>query len=422
MSKVGKNDHIRNLRKRLIAGFVIAGLMTSVNVLAEEGVTDSEIRLGTVLDLEGRSSALGTSMLKGMEAALKDKKISGRSLSLLSKNDSYTPDKTVAATQELIDQGVFLFMGNVGTPTAKVALPLLAEKKIPALGFFTGSGILRPEQNLIVNYRASYRQETAVVIKKALESGVKPTEVCAYVQNDAYGMAGVQGVLEALQGEDGISHITTALNGILEKTGENPKRNDAGPVGVYVRNTFRARDGYDSLKQWEKEQNTICRLVVTVGSYTSIGQFIAYANSKGEPWTYSAVSFTGADNLLEELQRFSVTDKVMMTQVVPDLQNNEAIVSEARNALGDDFNLISLEGFIVGKLLLHGLTQLEEKQQSVTRENFLKAYTGQQFDLDGLTMDFSNDNQGSDFIAITKLDKDSWITMRESAWQGWYKK
>jgi ABC-type branched-subunit amino acid transport system substrate-binding protein len=407
--------------KKLQAGLLATGLMMAVPLPAEEGVTDSEIRLGTVLDLEGRSSALGTSMLNGMQAALKDKTVAGRSLTLLSQNDSYTPDKTVAATQELTEQGVFLFMGNVGTPTASVSLPILAEKNIPALGFFTGSGILRPDKELIVNYRASYRQETEAVIKKALESGVKPDQVCAYVQNDAYGMSGIQGVLAALPDDSSVDGIKTALNDILQKTGESPQRNGIGPVGVYVRNTFRAREGYDSLKQWEKNNNTVCKLVVTVGSYTSVGQFIAYAQSKGEAWTYSAVSFTGAGELLDVLKRFSVTDRVMMTQVVPAPDSAIPLVSEARSALDKDFNLIALEGFIVGKLLLHGLEQLAESGRDITRENFLGAFRGRKFELGGLEMDFTEDNQGSDFITITKLDNDNWTAMNESTWQDWYK-
>lgn len=407
-------------RTKLLAGFVILSVISPLSPAAEEGVTDDEIRLGSVLDLEGRSSALGTGMLGGMQAALKDKTVAGRSLTILSKNDSYTPEKTAVATRELIDEGVFLFMGNVGTPTAGVALPLLAENNIPALGFFTGSGILRPDQELIVNYRASYRQETAAVIKKALETGVKPTEICAYVQNDAYGMSGVQGILAALEDVSGAVGVETTLTALLQKTGDNPQRNGVGPVGVYVRNTFRAREGYDSLKKWENNNRTVCKLVVTVGSYTSIGQFIAYATGKGEPWIYSAVSFTGADHLLEELQRFEVADRVMISQVVPSLDATQEVLSEARAALGEGLNPVALEGFIVGKLLLHGLEQLAESGEEITRENFLNVYRGQKFTLGGIEMDFTDDNQGSDFIAIRKLDNDNWTAINESTWQGWY--
>ncbi|MGB0847186.1 MAG: ABC transporter substrate-binding protein [Thiolinea sp.] len=393
----------------------------SAPLYAENGVGDDEIRLGAVLDLEGRSSALGQNMLKGMQAALKDQVIAGKKLILLSENDSYTPDKTVAGVKKLIEQDMFLFMGNVGTPTAKVALPLLEEKGIPALGFFTGSGILRPDKPLIVNYRASYRQETEAVIKSAMQAGVKPAEVCAYVQNDAYGMSGIQGISAALRGQKGVEQIRGSLEEILQKTGDNPKRNNIGPVGVYVRNTFRAREGYDSLKAWEKQQGVSCKLVVTVGSYSSIGHFIAYANGKGENWVYSAVSFTGAENLLQILQRFEIKDRVLISQVVPFANSSAPLVTEAGTALGDDFNLISLEGYIVGRMLLYALSQLETENKALTRENLLGVFAGQTFNLDGLNMDFSQDNQGSDFVAITKLQNDKWTAIRESDWQRWYK-
>lgn len=412
-----------SVASRAIVWWVI-GLLTVVgaaqSVSAENGVTETEIRLATVLDLEGRSQGLGQNMLKGMQAALQNETVSGRKLVLLSRNDSYTPDKTVVATRELMDESVFLFMGNVGTPTASVSLPILTEAGIPALGYFTGSGILRSDNELIVNYRASYRQETEAVIRKALTSGVKPTEVCAYVQNDAYGMSGIQGVSAALEGEDGVEEVQKTLEAILAQEGENPVRNGMGPVGVYVRNTFRAREGYDSLKAWEKKSGTQCKLVVTVGSYDSVAHFVAYADSKGEPWTYSAVSFTGAENLYQALARFNVSDRVVMTQVVPAIDSSLAIVSDARLALRDDLNLVSLEGYIVGRLLLHGLKTVEEQGLQLNRESFLNVFSAKQFNLGGLNMDFSRDNQGSDFVAITKLDKNRWVPMDESTWRGWY--
>ena len=77
----------------------------------------------------------------------------------------------------------------------------------------------------------------------AMAAGIKPTEVCAYAQNDAYGMAGVQGFRGAGQ---------TARHGIHcrqsgpdpEHAGDNPERNGIGPVGVYPRDTVSARPGY----------------------------------------------------------------------------------------------------------------------------------------------------------------------------------
>ena len=388
---------------------------------AEDGVTNTDITIGGIMDLEGRSSGLGIGMKTGIEAALQNQSVAGRKVRFLSANDSYTPNKAVEATQKLIEQKVLLFAGNVGTPTAKVVLPILEAQKIPAVGFFTGAALLRPGKGDIINFRASYVQETKAVIDAAMQHGIKPTEVCAYVQNDSYGMAGVAGIREALQKSPGMETTLTALDSVIAAAGEEPTRNAIGPVGVFTRNTFIARDGYDSLKAWEKKQSSACKLVVTVGTYEAIARFIAYAESKGESWIFSAVSFTGADDFRKTLNKFNLQDRVIMTQVVPLPDSDLPIVKDARDALGKDYGYVSQEGYIVGKLLLHGLRQLETEKKPITRANLLATFKGQQFDLDGLEMNFSDDNQGSDLVVLTRNSPEKWLALQDSAWQNWLK-
>ena len=401
----------------------IAGLLSLLcappATQAEDGVTDTEIVIGGVMDLDGRSSGLGLGMKEGIEAALQNQRVDGRKVRFLSANDSYTPDKAVAATQQLIEQKVLLFAGNVGTPTAKVVLPILEAQKIPAVGFFTGADLLRPGKGDIINFRASYVQETKAVIDAALQHGIKPTEVCAYVQNDAFGMAGVAAIREALQASEGMEATLKTLDSVMAAEGTEPARNQLGPVGVYTRNTFIARDGYDSLKAWEQKQGTSCKLVVTVGTYEAIARFIAYATNKAEPWIFSAVSFTGAEDFRKTLNKFNLHDRVIMTQVVPLPESDLPIVQDARTALGKDYGYVSQEGYIVGKLLLHGLRQLETDKKPITRANLLATFKGQQFDLGGLNMNFSHDNQGSDFVVMTQYSADKWRSLQNSAWQSW---
>ncbi|QQZ27983.1 ABC transporter substrate-binding protein [Thiothrix subterranea] len=411
---------MKNNNKTLLAATLFSlSLSLPITVHAEDGVTATEITIGGVMDLEGRSSGLGLGMKAGIEAALANQTVAGRKVRFVTENDSYTPEKAVAATEKLIAQKVLLLAGNVGTPTAQVVLPLLEQQKIPALGFFTGAGLLRPGQGDIINFRASYVQETKAVIDAALQQGVKPNEVCAYVQNDAYGMAGVAGIRSALQKSSGVDTILAALDKIVAASGAEPERNNQGPVGVYTRNTFIARDGYDSLKAWEQQQGSACKLVVTVGTYEAIARFIAYAHSKNEPWVFSAVSFTGADDFRKTLNKFNITDRVIMTQVVPLPDSDLPIVQEARTALGKDYGYVSQEGYIVGKLLLHGLQQLETEAKTITRTNLLATFKGQQFDLGGLTMDFSNDNQGSDLVVMTRHTNDKWLAMQDNTWRDW---
>jgi len=241
-------------RGALLAAAIAAVLAVEPGTAAalEKGITESTIRIGGVMDLEGRSRGLGQGMRTGIAAALRGQTVQGRAIEYVTLNDSYTPEKTVEATRRLLDQGVFAVLGNVGTPTAKVSLPVLAEAGTPAVGFFTGAGLLRPGVGDVINFRASYVQETAAVIRSAIEAGVPATGICAFVQNDAYGMAGVEGIRRALTGENSAADAITRLEQILAMEGEDPPRNGLGPVGVYKRNTFVSRPGYESLKAWEQ--------------------------------------------------------------------------------------------------------------------------------------------------------------------------
>ena len=382
---------------------------------AEDGISSDAIRIGGVLDLRGNSKGLGLHMKLGIETAFKGARVKKRRVKYIAVNDSYTPEKTIQATKQLIKEKVFLFAGNVGTPTAKVSLPILAKHNIPAVGFFTGAGLLRPGKGPIINYRASYVQETADVIKVALQNGVKANQVCAYVQNDAYGMAGIAGIIEALEKSKNSKESIATLKKLKALTGENPPRNGIGPVGVYKRNSTFARPGYKSLKAWEKSQKTQCKIVVTVGSYKSITEFIAYSRYKKDQWIFSAVSFTGAEHFRDSLVKFGVLNDVIMTQVVPLLDSNIPLVLEAKKKLGSQFGYVSLEGFIVGKLVLYGLNKIEGE---ITRTSFTETLLNSDFSIDLLPFDFTKNNQGSNFINMTILKEGEWETAdRSSIWK-----
>jgi branched-chain amino acid transport system substrate-binding protein len=385
----------------MAAIFAMAG---SFSAFAETGITSDKIIIGGVMDLEGRSRGLGQGMRDGIMAALSGKRVKGRQFEYITLNDSYNPDKTRAATQDLVGRGIFTMVGNVGTPTAGASLPVLKQAGIPAVGFFTGAGLLRPGKGDIVNYRASYIQETAAVIGAAIKAGLEPGEICAYVQNDGYGMAGIAGVKAALVAAGEKDGVVATLDEIMSLSGDDPFRNDIGPVGLYKRNTFSSRDGYASLKAWEAQSGSKCRLVVTVGAYASIANFIGYASMKGEDWVYSAVSFTGAENLRNALREFGINRNVIVTQVVPPLDSKLPIVQQARAALGSNLSYVTLEGYIVGSMMLKVLESIPGK--NITRASFLSAIQGKKIDVGGLKLDFSNDNQGSDLVISTYLDGD----------------
>ena len=412
MVKTIVNKLVRVRYEFSVAIVLFIGLQ--VTAMAEPGITKSTIRIAGVMDLEGRSRGLGQGMRDGIQAALKNEKIQGRSITFSTANDSYTPSKTITATNKVIRQNNFLVMGNVGTPTAKVSLPILAKHNVPAVGFFTGAGLLRPGVGDIINYRASYVQETAAVINSAMSAGVNASQICAFVQNDAYGMAGVEGIRQALSNKRGTKKIVANLSRVIKMKGENPARNGVGPVGVYQRNTFTSKEGYESLKKWEKSNGSKCKVVVSVGTYNSIARFAGYAKYKGEHWVISAVSFTGADNFRNVLNEFSVNNNIVMTQVVPPLNSSLPIVNNAKKVLGDNFGYVTLEGYIVGKMWLAIMNQIKG---DITRAKFIDTAKGNKFNLGGVDIDFTDDNQGSDLVLITYLDDGEYKTMKRSVWK-----
>jgi branched-chain amino acid transport system substrate-binding protein len=188
---------------------------------SKRGIADNEIRFGIVAPLTGTSKKLGEQMKIGIEAAFMAANdaggIHGRKLKLFSADDGYEPSRTLQAMKELYEKDdVFAFVGNVGTPTAAVAMPYALDRRMLFFGAFTGADILRnePPDRYVFNYRASYTEETNAVVNYLVKvRGIKPEEIAVFSQNDSFGDAGYAGVSNALQKfNDGSRTIVLRLN------------------------------------------------------------------------------------------------------------------------------------------------------------------------------------------------------------------
>ncbi|NEP11672.1 MAG: ABC transporter substrate-binding protein [Symploca sp. SIO2C1] len=401
----------------------ITACRQSNNEANSEGITQRTIKIGSVLALEGQEEALGNGMKAGLEAALNGEVVQGKRIELIFENDFYDPPVSEVRTKKLVEDGVFLMIGNVGTPTAKKTLPILLEHKIPAVGFFTGADLLRspPYSEVAINYRASYVQEIATVVEWALAAGVQVNQICAYVQNDSYGRAGLEGLKQALLDEGVTKEKLTHFNEreSSANSDSNIQSNDLRPVGFYTRNTPDVIQGYNSLKQWEEKTGTSCKLVVTAGTYSNIARFAKHAKDSGEDWVISSLSFTGAEQLELDLEEYGVTDKVIMTQVVPFSKDNLPIVKEFKKLcknpqdnLSKNCGYVALEGYIVGKMLVEILKKM---QVEINRDSFIKQVSDSNFDFDGVTIDFTqNSKQASDFVEVTSLNDGKFTPIKQN--------
>ena len=124
-------------------------------------------------------------------------------LRLIAADDGYEPTRTLDAMKQLYEKDqVFGFIGNVGTPTAAVAVPYALERRTLFFGAFTGANILRndPPDRYVFNYRASYAEETDAVVRYLVKlRRLQPRQIAVFAQQDSYGDAGFAGVAKAFR-------------------------------------------------------------------------------------------------------------------------------------------------------------------------------------------------------------------------------
>lgn len=376
----------------------------------ETGVTGTLIRLGSIMDLTGETRSQGVGLRAGMEAALLNHRTQNRSIELIIANDAADSNRARAQAGVLSERGLFAMIGNLGSAGTHAALPILMEQELPVIGFLSGSEVLRSSP-FAINFRPSYTQEIGAVVRPALDAGLEPDDLCLLIQDDEYGLAGLRGLIDSLADHADTGDKRRELESLLALDSPPLERNHLGPLGVYPRHTERVREAYDSLKLWERTRGASCQLVITAGHHAPISAFIAYAHYKGEDWLFSALSSTGAGSFQAALNERFITDGVIQTQVVPPVDAPLPLVAQARQVLGPAMDPIALEGYIVGRLFLAIADAVEGP---LTRDNFLSTARGRLFNLDGLLLDFSDDNQGSDLVLTRYLDQSEFRFMDPS--------
>jgi branched-chain amino acid transport system substrate-binding protein len=310
------------------------------------GVTDREIRFGIAAPFSGPAKELGRQMKLGIDTAFNRTNeaggVEGRMLRLIAADDGYEPTRTPDAMKQLYEkEQVFGFIGNVGTPTAAVAVPYALERRALFFGAFTGANVLRndPPDRYVFNYRASYAEETAAVVHYLIKlRRLQPKQIAVFAQQDSYGDAGFAGVAKAFRALGVSDSSIVRLN--------------------YKRNTVDVDEAVNHLKSLKPP----VKAVVMVSTYRAAAKFIEKTRDLYPGMIYSNVSFVGSTALAEELMllgpRFA--SGVIVTQVVPAVAGYSSMVLEYKNALakyfpGENPDYVSLEGYVAANVLIQAL-------------------------------------------------------------------
>jgi len=310
------------------------------------GVTDREIKFGIAGPFSGAAKELGRQMKLGIDTAFARANeaggVEGRALKLVAADDGYEPSRTLDAMKQLYEkEQVFGFIGNVGTPTASIAIPYALERRTLFFGAFTGANILRndPPDRYVFNYRASYSEETDATVRYLIKlRHLQPRQIAVFAQQDSYGDAGFAGVSKAMR--------TLGINdGAILRLG-------------YKRNTVDVDDAINLLRL----QKVPIKAVVMVATYRAAAKFIEKTKDLYPGLIYTNVSFVGSTALSDELMllgpRFA--SGVIVTQVVPAVGGYSSAVMEYKNALakyfpGENPDYVSFEGYISANVLIQGL-------------------------------------------------------------------
>lgn len=340
--------------------------------------------------LTGPAAALGQDMKAGIESFFEQVNHQGgvddRRLELIVKDDGYEPERAAQNMRELIDDNeVLTVIGNVGTPTAIVTVPIAEEKKTLLFGAFSGGDVLRPtpSSRYVINYRPSYAEETAEMIDGLMKAGIEPQQIAFFTQRDGYGDVAYRGAVNALQKYE------------FDYT-------DQLVHGRYTRNTLNVEDAVAAIL----DALITPKVVIMAGGYAASAKFIELVQQEFPDIWFLNVSFVGSHSLMQALE--SNDRNVIVTQVVPDISSGLPVVDEylaALNQLDSSLvpNDVSLEGFIIAKIFYQGLLNIEGDINRESIINGLEAINDQDIGL-GLQIYYDKlDHQAIHKIWLTCL-------------------
>ena len=271
--------------------------------------------------------------------------IQHRPIELVKLDDGYEPDRCAENTRKLLAQDPLALFAYVGTPTSLAAMPLATAAKTPFIAPYTGAmGLRQPFNRLAFHIRASYNDETAVIVRQLANLGL--TKIAVFYQNDAYGKAGLDGVQLTLAG---MNNKPVALATV--------ERNSVDVAAAVKTLTAAGPDA-----------------IVQIGAYKACAAFIRQAKATGFGGTFFNVSFVGTQALADELGKQGAG--VVVSQVVPSPYSQAKPISrefnEAVKKAGSDIqaNLSSMEGYIAAKVVVEGLRRAGGKP---TRETLVTA-------------------------------------------------
>ncbi|MBU1365949.1 MAG: ABC transporter substrate-binding protein [Gammaproteobacteria bacterium] len=362
----------------------IGAIALSTICWAEPGVTETTITLGMSAPFSGPNGAYGLDMKQTITAYFdqvnKAGGVNGRKLELVSLDDGYETERTVANTRTLIkDKNVFALLAYYGSsPTTEAMNTVFGPAKVPLVGTISGAATLResiaanPNSRYMFNVRASYADEAEVIVNQLLSLGIK--NIAVFYQNDGFGKSGLDGVTAAL------------------------KKSKLAPsaIGTVERNSL------DVSKAVEAIAKANPQAVVMVTLYKPTAAFVKAMKKAGQYPMLMTLSPVGAQLLVQELGPDS--RGIGVSQVVPYPWNNVVPVVRDYQKVADKDSLsyYGMEGYLMARTMIEGLKRAGKDLTRAKLVDSLESMSGT--DLGGYRINYSPSTRlGSRFVELTVI-------------------
>ncbi len=183
----------------------LAALAFSGAALAQQqGVSKTEITIGTIQDLSGPLAGYGKAVRNGMllrvDELNEQGSVHGRKLKLITEDSGYDPKRAVLAAQKLVNQDkIFIMAAHLGTAQNNAAMPVQFEKKVVNfLPVTAAREMYEPFNKYKYAFFATYFDQMRAAVASLVKEK-KITKVCAIYQDDEFGLEVLRGAEASLK-------------------------------------------------------------------------------------------------------------------------------------------------------------------------------------------------------------------------------
>ncbi len=229
--------------KEILFGFMaLMAVFSFGTALAENpGVTETSIRIGSILDQTGPIAYYGKVSAQAIIASVNEINekggIHGRKIIFLTESDDYNPAKHLAAAKKLVEKDEILcFTNNLGVANAVALLPYLQKVRVPLISMMGSSSKLAGQPYIYLNSTGYFWQGQCITDFLAIDLKRKDASIGFIIQADESGRDYLRGAQEQMKKYPGLktAEVVEVPRRALDVSSTILKMQNANPDVVVI--------------------------------------------------------------------------------------------------------------------------------------------------------------------------------------------